>query len=247
MPNDPLPWDGRARALVPLVLALSACSMAPVHDDLPDRAVSPRRLAADLPVALPPPAFPSAAVAPAPGTAPGPALHADAKARIGLPPSPREAMAGVTPAAPRAETMAAPPAMARASVPASLPQAEPLPDGEVGAGIRAGQCWAQLAVEPRTVRRTAQVIAEDGAARMVLPHEGMSQRVWRRALCEFDAQPGVVSAVQAALRGRGLDVGGVDGRLGRKTMSALMTFQRQEGLAIGLLTYETLGQLGLGK
>lgn len=76
-------------------------------------------------------------------------------------------------------------------------------------------------------------------------HEGMPQLVWRRARCETDAQAPVVSAVQAELKGRGLDVGTVDGKLGRKTMSALMEFQRWEGLAMGLLTYESLGRLGL--
>lgn len=97
-------------------------------------------------------------------------------------------------------------------------------------------------MEPRTTRRT---IKTSTTSVQVARHEGMPQLVWRRALCESEAQPPVVSAVQTALKGRGLDVGAVDGRLGRRTMSALMEFQQQEGLAIGLLTHESLGRLGL--
>ncbi|WP_382200205.1 peptidoglycan-binding domain-containing protein [Hydrogenophaga defluvii] len=57
----------------------------------------------------------------------------------------------------------------------------------------------------------------------------------------------VVVAVQQALRKQGLDVGSADGKLGRRTMAALMDYQRREGLAIGLVTFETLDKLGLPK
>ena len=57
----------------------------------------------------------------------------------------------------------------------------------------------------------------------------------------------VVVAVQQALRKRGMDVGPENGKLGQRTMMALMDFQRQQGLAIGLVTFETLDKLGLSK
>lgn len=85
------------------------------------------------------------------------------------------------------------------------------------------------------------------AALRVTQHEGMPQLVWRRALCEGDAMPDVVSTIQQALRKQGLDVGSADGKLGRRTMAALMDYQRREGLAIGLVTFETLDKLGLPK
>lgn len=90
-----------------------------------------------------------------------------------------------------------------------------------------------------------QVVAPTTTAVDVTQHEGMPQLVWRRALCENEAQPDVVTAVQTALRERGMDVGTADGKLGRRTMAALMDFQRREGLAIGLVTFETLAKLGL--
>ncbi len=92
-----------------------------------------------------------------------------------------------------------------------------------------------------------QVVAPTTAAVGVTQHEGMPQLVWRRALCEGDAMPQVVTALQQALRVQGMDVGVADGKLGRRTMAALMEYQRREGLAIGLVTFETLDKLGLPK
>lgn len=101
------------------------------------------------------------------------------------------------------------------------------------------------------VARPASVQAREveatTAALRVTQHEGMPELVWRRALCESDAIPDVVTGLQHALRKQGMDVGPADGKLGRRTMTALMDYQRQQGLAIGLVTFETLDKLGLPK
>jgi hypothetical protein len=91
----------------------------------------------------------------------------------------------------------------------------------------------------------AQKVEPTTAAVRVTQHEGMPQLVWRRALCESEAMPEVVSAIQLALRQQGMDVGPADGKLGRRTMAALVDFQRREGLAMGLVTFETLAKLGV--
>ncbi len=51
--------------------------------------------------------------------------------------------------------------------------------------------------------------------------------------------------IQTALTQRGFDTGGIDGKLGPGTVSALTAFQRQNGLKTGRLTRETLRALGL--
>lgn len=118
------------------------------------------------------------------------------------------------------------------AVPETLPAStRPLPLTEVA---------RPASVQEREVEATT-------AALRVTQHEGMPQLVWRRALCESDAMPDVVSTIQRALRAQGMDVGQADGKLGRRTMAALMDYQRQQGLAIGLVTFETLDKLGLPK
>lgn len=98
-------------------------------------------------------------------------------------------------------------------------------------------------VRPAQVQ--AQTVSATTAALNVTQHEGMPQLVWRRALCESEALPEVVTALQQALRNNGLDVGATDGKLGRRTMTALMDYQRREGLALGLVTFETMDKLGV--
>lgn len=91
----------------------------------------------------------------------------------------------------------------------------------------------------------AQAVAPTTTAMRVTEHEGMPRLVWRRALCESDDMAATIKSLQVALREKGLDVGTADGQLGRRTMAALKSYQQREGLAIGLVTFETLGQLGL--
>lgn len=98
-------------------------------------------------------------------------------------------------------------------------------------------------VRPAQVQETP--LPATTAALSVTRHEGMPQLVWRRALCESEAMPALVTRLQQALAAQGQEVGAPDGKLGRRTMAALVDYQRREGLAAGLITFETLQRLGL--
>lgn len=223
---------------------LSGCLASAPPSGGPVNTVSSRQLASDLRLAAPPPALADKALPEPtfddldPPAAGGRlASHAAVSERIGPARSPRLAMAVVQ------DRFASAPAVAAAAPQVAAPVQSPSPsppfDTEVGAGIRAGQCWAQL------VKQQAQTVKPGTAAVRVTQHEGLPQLVWRRALCESVAVPEVVNALQLALRKQGMDVGPADGKLGRRTMAALVDFQRREGLAMGLVTFETLAKLGV--
>ncbi|MCI4643782.1 MAG: peptidoglycan-binding protein [Hyphomonadaceae bacterium] len=56
---------------------------------------------------------------------------------------------------------------------------------------------------------------------------------------------GAIRRIQAELAVRGFNPGPIDGILGPRTMTALRTYQRDQGLIEGLLTVETLSRLGI--
>lgn len=112
-------------------------------------------------------------------------------------------------------------------------------------------------IPPRTTRLTVQEIAApEQIEEKTLPpkvrellatyYEGQPQLAFRQAVCDDDLSPELVAGVQRALRTAGFDPGQVDGKLGRQTLQALLAYQRQNGLAVGALTYETLESLGVG-
>lgn len=68
---------------------------------------------------------------------------------------------------------------------------------------------------------------------------------WRPILCETNASPTLVSDVQRALTKAGYNPGDIDGILGRDTMGAVNTYQKDKGLASGQLTLETIKHLGV--
>ena len=68
---------------------------------------------------------------------------------------------------------------------------------------------------------------------------------WRRVLCETNVSPAVISQIQKALLESGHDPGPIDGILGMKSRAALKTYQKEKGLAVGELTYNTLNSLGV--
>lgn len=67
---------------------------------------------------------------------------------------------------------------------------------------------------------------------------------WRRILCETNMGPNSVMRIQQALKTKGHNIK-IDGKLGNETMGALMTYQRNNGLATRGITYETLEHLGV--
>lgn len=68
---------------------------------------------------------------------------------------------------------------------------------------------------------------------------------WRPVLCEADARPDLIAAVQRALDDAGFDPGKVDGHLGKATMRAVDLYQRKHALARNFLTIETIEHLGV--
>ena len=72
-----------------------------------------------------------------------------------------------------------------------------------------------------------------------------SRLEWQSILCETNTTPGVISSLQRALKMRGYDPGRVDGILGRETLDAVATYQRNKGMASGQLTMETLQSLNV--
>ena len=70
-----------------------------------------------------------------------------------------------------------------------------------------------------------------------------TQIEWKRILCQTNMNKEVISKIQNALNDKGYTAGKADGVLGRGTRNALDKFQRENSLATGGITYETLGAL----
>jgi len=68
---------------------------------------------------------------------------------------------------------------------------------------------------------------------------------WKRILCQTNMNKNVISKIQTALNEKGYKAGEADGILGRGTSNALSKFQKDNSLATGGITYETLGSLNI--
>ena len=68
---------------------------------------------------------------------------------------------------------------------------------------------------------------------------------WKRILCQTNMNKDVIAKIQAALNEKGYNAGEADGVLGRGTQNALDKFQKDNNLATGGITYETLGILNI--
>ncbi len=70
---------------------------------------------------------------------------------------------------------------------------------------------------------------------------------WREVVCGGDITSALVRQVQNALIARGFNVGaaGADNVMGRDTKAALVKFQKDNGLPVGNLDFETLKALGI--
>jgi len=69
---------------------------------------------------------------------------------------------------------------------------------------------------------------------------GEGRMTWQRTICETNIDRGVVMKIQRFLRKDRYNPGPIDGILGKQTRRALNSFQRDKGLAIGSITYQTL-------
>lgn len=72
-----------------------------------------------------------------------------------------------------------------------------------------------------------------------------AQLAWRMVPCERDLNKELVYKIQRALRKLGYDTGGIDGVLGKYTLIAIHDFQKQQGLATGRLSSESIKALGV--
>lgn len=68
---------------------------------------------------------------------------------------------------------------------------------------------------------------------------------WREILCETNTTTDVVSELQRALEEKGYEPGPVDGVYGWRTMNAVTRYQKENELATGQLTIQTLKHLGV--
>lgn len=76
-------------------------------------------------------------------------------------------------------------------------------------------------------------------------YTGEPQMVTVRAVCDADLNAPMIVSMQNALQSAGLNPGAADGKLGPRTVAALLEYQRRHGLAYGALTYESLQHLGV--
>jgi hypothetical protein len=67
----------------------------------------------------------------------------------------------------------------------------------------------------------------------------------RRVICQSKMTSSLVAIVQQALISRDYNVGDADGKIGNKTLSAIESYQRKNGLGIGGFTYEMLEHLSI--
>ncbi len=72
-----------------------------------------------------------------------------------------------------------------------------------------------------------------------------SHQSWERILCQTNMNKDVILKIQKALNDKGYKAGKEDGVLGRDTRVALDKYQRDNSLATGGITYETLNSLNI--
>jgi len=72
-----------------------------------------------------------------------------------------------------------------------------------------------------------------------------SSMAWQRILCQTNMTKDVIAKIQTALNEKSYKAGKPDGALGRGTRNALERFQKDNGLATGGITYETLNALNI--
>ncbi len=70
---------------------------------------------------------------------------------------------------------------------------------------------------------------------------------WERILCQTNMNKDVILQIQNALKAKDYNPGKIDGVLGRDTRVALDKYQRDNSLATGGITYETLKALGINQ
>jgi hypothetical protein len=74
---------------------------------------------------------------------------------------------------------------------------------------------------------------------------GKADVVWREVICNKNAKPDTVMAIQKALTDKGYYHGKVDGDLGPSTVAAMQRYQADQGLPQGQISVESVQMLGV--
>jgi hypothetical protein len=101
----------------------------------------------------------------------------------------------------------------------------------------------QRLVEPASESRSEVPDEVITVSRTVQVSDGRLE--WKQILCETNVTPSVIGKLQDALYNAGFYEGNIDGALGPQTMAGVRAFQRENNLASGQLTIETLKALGV--
>lgn len=105
------------------------------------------------------------------------------------------------------------------------------------------------AIAVKTVEKDEEVITHQVPAEIkqleATTYANSAYLVTVQGVCDGDITPQLIGDIQAKLAGAGYDAGASDGKLGKKTVKALMDYQEQHGLAYGAITYESLNHLGV--
>jgi hypothetical protein len=102
--------------------------------------------------------------------------------------------------------------------------------------------YSSVQQQPQVTTKTLEAEVRDITVKV---HQGMPQMVWRRVLCERELSRPLIEKLQTALVAAGEDLGKPDGKLGPKTWRAIQSYQNKQRLAVGMLSFETLHQLGV--
>lgn len=109
-----------------------------------------------------------------------------------------------------------------------------------------GEVTKRVLKTPATYREVAiPAVFETVTKRRLVKAGGFTE--WREVLCESEVTNYTIRQIQKALEDRGYDVGpaGIDNILGKDTKAALTKFQKDNGLPVGNLDFETLKALGI--
>jgi len=96
-------------------------------------------------------------------------------------------------------------------------------------------------VESAKTNRTPIPAQYASISKRELVKEGYME--WRPVLCKTNMTQDIVQRIQAALKSSGHNPGPIDGVIGRETMAAVKSYQREKGLATGGITLQTLESL----
>lgn len=114
----------------------------------------------------------------------------------------------------------------------------------------------EVALNPQvTIVPVEEVVAPSQTHQLEIPavtqemqvttFEGEPRMVMRKAVCNDEITPTLITNLQEQLHRHGYQAGPVDGLLGKYTLEALSDYQVDNGLAVGAVTYESLEHLGV--